>query len=98
MWVAGTATLEIENVAREVTVTGNLVWMNLEGGVYALETEEGTTYDLHEVEGRLPPEVARPDLPGVPVRVRGFLYEEVADIHMVGPVLHVEELELLWED
>lgn len=83
-------------MTREVTLTGVLRWRELEGGVYVLQGDDGRAYDLHGVEAHLPTDRTRPRA-ALRVRVRGQRLEGVADIHMVGPVVQVRDLEVLGE-
>jgi len=66
-----------------VRVTGTIRYDTLEGGVWAVRGDDGTTY---EPLGGLPADFRRD---GLRVRLEAKLRPDVASVHMVGPVVEI---------
>lgn len=71
-----------------LTVTGTIERKGFGPGTWALVSEEGETYELHET----PAELKKADLK---VKVKGEVREDVMTLAMIGPVLEVKSFEVL---
>ena len=65
-----------------VDIVGTVEWMDLEGGFFAIRTEDGTTYEVMNL-----PERFRDD--GLPVEARAVARGDMASIRMVGPIVEL---------
>lgn len=74
-----------------LTVTGTIERKGLGPGTWALVTEGGETYELHQA----PAELKKSDLK---VKVKGEVKEDVMTFAMIGPVLEVKSFEVLSSD
>ncbi len=64
-------------------VTGKMEMKGFGFGVWALVTEDGTTYELKDYPAEL-------EQAGIKVEVTGKIREDVMTMAMIGPVLEVE--------
>lgn len=71
-----------------VAGTGTIVYVDLEGGFYALDADNGRRYEPMN----LPAEFRRD---GLRVRFRGRVRSDMASIRMVGPILEILEIQRL---
>ena len=69
-------------------VTGKMEMKGFGFGVWALVTEDGTTYELKDY----PPELEQE---GIKVEVEGKIRDDVMTMAMIGKVLEVESYRLL---
>ncbi|MDJ0590237.1 MAG: DUF5818 domain-containing protein [Pleurocapsa sp. MO_226.B13] len=69
-------------------VTGKIEQKGFGFGVYALVTDDGTTYELKDYPAELEQE-------GIEVEVTGKIREDVMTMAMIGKVLEVESYKLL---
>ncbi|MCU0526630.1 MAG: hypothetical protein MUF72_17605 [Elainella sp. Prado103] len=72
-----------------ITVEGRVQRSSMGMGTWALVTPDGTTYEI--LKGA-PQELLQPDLA---VRVTGIVRSDVMTMAMIGPVLDVQQFELL---
>lgn len=70
------------------TLTGRVVYRELEGGVWVLEGQDGTTYQLAGGDRGLKKD-------GRSVEVKGRVDRGAFTTAMVGPVLHVDSYRFL---
>lgn len=63
-------------------VTGKVVYRDLEGGVWVLEGDDGTTYQLAGGDRKIKQDGQR-------IEIDGHVDNDAMTIHMVGPVLNV---------
>lgn len=68
-----------------VSTTGTVVWLDLEGGFYAIRSDDGGTYE----PTNLPSEFERD---GLRVRFRALIREDVGSFRMVGPVIQLQSI------
>lgn len=71
-----------------IQVTGTVERKGFGSGTWALVSEAGETYELHEAPSEL-------QQAGVKVKVRGQVREDIMTLAMIGPVLQVEHYERL---
>lgn len=71
-----------------ITVAGKVQRSSLGMGTWTLVAQDGTTYELKDAPKNLLQ-------PGLAVRVTGIVRSDVMTIAMVGPVLEVQQFELL---
>ena len=69
-------------------VTGTVNRVNIGPGAWALESEDGTAYELYEAPAPLLQ-------PGAKVQVEGQIRDDVMTMAMIGPVLEVLSFEML---
>ena len=69
-------------------VTGKMEMKGFGFGVWALVTEDGTTYELKDYPAELEQE-------GIEVEVEGKIRDDVMTMAMIGKVLEVESYKLL---
>ncbi len=69
-------------------VTGKIEQKGFGFGVYALVTDDGTTYELKDYPAELEQE-------GIEVEVTGKIREDMMTMAMIGKVLEVESYKLL---
>lgn len=70
---------------QEVRSNGTVEWYDLEGGFYAILGSDGVTYDPIN----LPEEFAQD---GLPVWFVATIRDDLAGIHMVGPIVELQEI------
>jgi len=63
-------------------IQGTVVYKSLEGGFFAIESDDGKTYDPINL-----PEVFKRD--GLKVKVNAKLRKDVGSIHMVGDIIEI---------
>jgi hypothetical protein len=68
-----------------ITVTGTIRHFELEGGFFAIQGDDGVTYD----PVNLPP---RFRVDGLRVRVVAIVRRDLAGIHMVGPIIEIQSI------
>jgi hypothetical protein len=85
MTVAGCAHGFPQPAAGEVAVTGTVQYLDIEGGFYAIQGDDGVTYDPLD----LPSDYR---VPGLRVRAVGVVRDDVATIRQVGPVLDIRDI------
>ncbi|MBE9190223.1 hypothetical protein IQ230_07575 [Gloeocapsopsis crepidinum LEGE 06123] len=73
-----------------ITVTGTIQRSDMGAGAWALSTDDGTTYEVHNAPKDLL-------LPGKKVKVTGQIREDIMTIAMIGPVLEVRSFETVSE-
>jgi hypothetical protein len=71
-----------------ITVKGTIDRKGFGTGTWAIETEQGDTYELHKPPSDL-------QKAGLKVKVEGNVREDVMTIAMIGPVLEVKEFEVI---
>lgn len=71
-----------------ITVEGTVQRSGMGAGAWALVTQEGTNYEIYNA----PKDLLKP---GLQVRVKGQVREDVMTIAMIGPVLEVKSFELV---
>ncbi|NJR51196.1 MAG: hypothetical protein HC780_18090 [Leptolyngbyaceae cyanobacterium CSU_1_3] len=71
-----------------ITVKGTIDRKGFGTGTWAIETEQGDTYELHKPPSDL-------QKAGLKVKVEGNLREDVMTIAMIGPVLEVKKFEVI---
>ena len=71
-----------------ITVTGKIERKGFGSGTWALESEEGTSYELYEAPEPLLEA-------GLMVKVEGQVRDDVMTMAMIGPVLEVQSFEVL---
>ena len=69
-------------------VTGKMEMKGFGFGIWALVTDDGTTYELKDCPAELERE-------GLKVEVQGKIREDVMTMAMIGPVLEVESYQKL---
>ena len=57
-------------------------------GTWAIDSEEGQTYELHKPPGELQKK-------GLKVKVEGKIRDDIMTLAMIGPVLEVQKFEIL---
>lgn len=72
-----------------MTVTGTVKHIAMGTGTWAIEAEDGTTYEIYE---GAPSDLLKPDLK---VKVDGEVREGVMTFAAVGPVLEVRSFEVV---
>jgi hypothetical protein len=72
-----------------LTVEGKIERSAMAMGTWALVTAEGSTYEIHK---GAPKELLQP---GLQVRAKGQVREDVMTIAMIGPVLEVKSFEVI---
>jgi hypothetical protein len=65
-----------------VKLTGRVVYRDLEGGVWVLEGDDGTTYQLAGGDRKIKKDGQR-------IEVDGQIQRDAMTLQMVGPVLNV---------
>lgn len=65
-----------------ITVTGTIKYIDIGTGTWALESEEGMSYELYEAPAPLLQA-------GQKVKVEGQVRDDVMTMAMIGPVLEV---------
>lgn len=71
-----------------MSITGKIAKKGFGFGVWALVTEDGTTYQLYEPVSELQKE-------GITVEIEGKIREDIMTTAMIGPVLEVASFKLL---
>jgi Protein of unknown function (DUF5818) len=71
-----------------MTVTGTIAKKGFGFGTWALETKDGTTYELKDPTSEL-------QQAGIKVEITGEIREDVMTIAMIGQVLEVKSFKLL---
>lgn len=71
-----------------INVEGKIERKGFGSGTWALVSNDGETYELHQA----PPELQKV---GLEVKVKGQIRADVMTIAMIGPVLEVQSFELL---
>ncbi|KAM3099521.1 hypothetical protein ACKFKF_14615 [Phormidesmis sp. 146-12] len=71
-----------------ITIKGTIDRKGFGTGTWAIDAEEGQTYELHK-----PPKDIQKA--GLKVKVEGDIREDVMTIAMIGPVLEVKKFELI---
>ncbi|MEM7592258.1 MAG: DUF5818 domain-containing protein [Cyanobacteria bacterium P01_A01_bin.83] len=71
-----------------MTVTGTVSKKGFGFGTWALETEDGTTYELKDPASEL-------QQSGIKVEITGKIREDVMTMAMIGAVLEVESYKIL---
>lgn len=71
-----------------MTVTGTVERQGMGSGTWALTSEEGQSYELHNAPRELKQS-------GLKVKVEGQIREDVMTLAMIGPVLEVKSFEVL---
>jgi hypothetical protein len=82
-WV--TATRTAERAGEPVHITGRILHHQVEGGFYAIRSEDGVTYD----PTNLPEEFRRDSLP---VEAEARRLENAMGVHQVGPIVELERI------
>lgn len=77
----------------ELSLKGRLRRLEIEGGVYVLEAIDGRRYDVHGLD-RITRERVDSAPEGIEAKMRAVLRVDLMDVHMVGPILQVLEVEL----
>lgn len=79
-----------EPAGEVVEGTGTVVWRTVEGGLYVIEADDGTTYE---------PVSLAPDfrIDSLRVSFEGEVRTDMASIHMVGPLLEITAIQPLDE-
>lgn len=72
-----------------ITVEGTVQRSGMGAGTWALVTRDGTNYEIYK---DAPKDLLKP---GLQVRVKGQVREDVMTIAMIGPVLEVKSFELM---
>jgi hypothetical protein len=57
-------------------------------GAWALVTQDGVTYELHQP----PPAILKP---GLQIRILGQIRDDIMSLAMIGPVLEIRQFELI---
>lgn len=70
-----------------ITVKGTIDRKGFGTGTWAIETEQGETYELHKPPGEL-------QKAGLKVKIEGKIRDDVMTIAMIGPVLEVKKFEV----
>lgn len=78
-----------EQEEREVQFTGTVIYLDIEGGFYGIEADDGTKY----LPINLPRRLRRRDRPRV--RVKGTLRPDMVGFYMWGTYLEIDEIETL---
>ena len=71
------------------TLEGTIQRSGMGAGTWALVTRDGTSYEIHK---GAPKDLLQP---GIQVRVKGQMRDDVMTIAMIGPVLEVKSFELI---
>lgn len=71
------------------TVEGSIQRSGMGAGTWALVTRDGNSYEIYQ---NAPKDLLQP---GIQVRVKGQVRDDVMTIAMIGPVLEVKSFELL---
>lgn len=71
-----------------ISVRGKIERQSFGTGTWALVSQDGTTYELHQAPSELHQD-------GIQVKVEGRVREDVMTLAMIGPVLEVQKFELL---
>lgn len=71
-----------------IHVTGTIDRKGFGPGTWALDTEKGETYELHE-----PPKDLQQA--GLKVKIEGSVREDIMTFSMIGPVLEVKKFEVV---
>ena len=71
-----------------MTFTGRVVYRDLEGGVWVLEGDDGTTYQLAGGDRKIKKDGQR-------VEIQGEVARDTMTIAMMGPVLNVTSYRFL---
>jgi hypothetical protein len=74
-----------EATGQQIHVTGVIRHLDLEGGVYTIQADDGTTYNPMN----LPPEFQKE---GLAVEVEARRRDDMAGIHQVGPLIELERI------
>ena len=69
-----------------IQIEGTVRYLELEGGFWAIEGVDETTYDPVNL-----PEAYQEE--GLAVRVQAVVREDLASIHMVGPIIEIRAIE-----
>lgn len=69
-------------------ITGTIEKIDLNGGVWVLQAEDGNTYELYKMPEQL-------KLPGETVTVDVRIREDIDTMNMVGPVAEVKSFSTL---
>ncbi|MGK7313244.1 MAG: hypothetical protein ACN0LA_13500 [Candidatus Longimicrobiales bacterium M2_2A_002] len=77
-----------ESSAEAVEGTGTVVWRTVEGGLYVIEADNGTTYEPLTLPSEFRVDSLR-------VSFEGEIRTDVASIHMVGPLLEITAIQAL---
>lgn len=72
-----------------IIVEGTVQRSGMGAGTWALVTQEGANYEIYQ---DAPKDLLKP---GLQVRVKGQVREDVMTIAMIGPVLEVKSFELV---
>ncbi|GAB4385866.1 MAG: hypothetical protein Kow00121_51360 [Elainellaceae cyanobacterium] len=72
-----------------ITVEGTIQRSGMGAGTWALVTGDGTNYEIYQ---GAPKDLLKP---GIQVKVKGEVREDVMTIAMIGPVLEVKSFEQL---
>ena len=72
-----------------INVTGTIERKGFGPGTWAIVTEKGETYEIHQ---GAPEELLKS---GVKAKIKGEVREDVMTIAMIGPVLEVKSFEVL---
>lgn len=71
-----------------MTVTGTIQRKGFGTGTWALDAEDGKSYELHKPPSELQKE-------GLKVKIEGEIRDDVMTIAMIGPVLEVKTFKIL---
>lgn len=77
--------------AATTRIEGSVAYMELEGGLYVLRTDDGTNYDPTNL-----PETYRTD--GTAVEADVVVREDMASIGMVGPIVDIVRIRATGEE
>jgi len=81
----GTGSSDIVRRGDTVSGTGTVRWYDLEGGFYAIDGSDGTTYDPMHIPADFQED-------GLEVRFEASLRDDLASTHMVGPVIELRSI------
>lgn len=70
---------------RSLSFTGTVQYSELEGGFYAIKGDDGIVYDPINLASEF-------RVPGLRVQVEALLREDLAGIHMVGPIIEITNI------
>lgn len=82
----GTGASDIVRRGDTVSGTGTVRWYDLEGGFYAIDGSDGTTYDPMHIPADFQED-------GLKVRFEATLRDDLASTHMIGPVIEIRSIE-----
>lgn len=82
----GTGASDIVRRGDTVSGTGTVRWYDLEGGFYAIDGSDGTTYDPMHIPADFQQD-------GLGVRFEATLRDDLASTHMVGPVIEIRSID-----